>query len=99
MYVCFGFLLCLIVTGYNTSSLNIKDISKVNDEIYLKLDEAAEKGLSLANQAKTFAEDVVRSQVIYSWIIQMLILLNNFQHMHFVLNVSYPPFFLVRKRH
>ena len=77
MYVCFGFLLCLIVTGYNTSSLNIKDISKVNDEIYLKLDEAAAKGLSLANQAKTFAEDVVRSQVIYSWIIQMLILLNN----------------------
>ena len=78
MYVCFGFLLCLIVTGYNTNSLNIKDISKVNDEIYLKLDEAAAKGLSLANQAKTFAEDVVRSQVIYSWIIQMLILLNSF---------------------
>ena len=42
----------------------MKDISKANDEIYLKLDEAAAKGLSLANQAKIFAEDVVRSQLI-----------------------------------
>ena len=64
MYVCFGFLLSLIVIGYNTSTLNMKDISKANDEIFLKLDEAAVKGLSLANQAKIFAEDVVRSQVI-----------------------------------
>ena len=74
MYVCFGFLLSLIVTGYDTSPLSVKDISKANDEIYLKLDEAAAKGLSLANQAKIFAEDVVRSQVIYTGIIQMLIL-------------------------
>ena len=71
MYVCFGFLLSLIVTGYDTSPLSVKDISKANDEIYLKLDEAAAKGLSLANQAKIFAEDVVRSQVIYKGIIQM----------------------------
>ena len=71
MYVCFGFLLSLIVTGYDTNPLNVKDISKANDEIYLKLDEAAAKGLSLANQAKIFAEDVVRSQVIYKGIIQM----------------------------
>ena len=78
MYVCFGFLLSLIVTGYDTSPLNVKDISKANDEIYLKLDEAAAKGLSLANQAKIFAEDVVRSQVIYTGIIQMLILVNSF---------------------
>ena len=76
MYVCFGFLLSLIVTGYDTNPLNVKDISKENDEIYLKLDEAAAKGLSLANQAKMFAEDVVRSQVIYKRIIQMLILVN-----------------------
>ena len=78
MYVCFGFLLSLIVTGYDTNPLNIKDISKANDEIYLKLDEAAAKGLSLANQAKIFAEDVVRSQVIYTGIIQMLILVYKF---------------------
>ena len=78
MYVYFGFLLSLIVTGYDTNPLNIKDISKANDEIYLKLDEAAAKGLSLANQAKIFAEDVVRSQVIYTGIIQMLILVNFF---------------------
>ena len=69
MYVCFGFLLSLIVTGYDTSPLSVKDISKANDEIYLKLDEAAAKGLSLANQAKIFAEDVVRSQVIYKGIL------------------------------
>ena len=74
MYVCFGFLLSFIVTGYDTNPLNVKDISKANDEIYLTLDEAAAKGLSLANQAKIFAEDVVRSQVIYKLIIQMLIL-------------------------
>ena len=78
MYVCFGFLLSLIVTGYDTNPLNVKDSSKANDEIYLKLDEAAAKGLSLANQAKIFAEDVVRSQVIYTGIIQMLILVNFF---------------------
>ena len=78
MYVCFCFLLSLIVTGYDTNPLNGKDISKANDEIYLKLDEAAAKGLSLANQAKIFAEDVVRSQVIYKGIIQMLILVNKF---------------------
>ena len=99
MYVCFGFLLFLIVTGYDTNPLNVKDISKANDEIYLKLDEAAAKGLSLANQAKIFAEDVVRSQVIYKVIIQMLILEKFLQYMHFILNISYPTFFLVRKRH
>ena len=77
MYVCFGFLLSLIVTGYDTSPLSVKDISKANDEIYLKLDEAAAKGLSLANQAKIYAEDVVRSQVIYTGMIQILTLLND----------------------
>ena len=75
MYVCFGFLLSLIVTGYDTNPLNVKDSSKANDEIYLKLDEAAAKGLSLANQAKIYAEDVVRSQVIYKGMIQILTLL------------------------
>ena len=78
MYVCFGFLLFLIVTGYDTNPLNVKDISKANDEIYLKLDEAAAKGLSLANQAKIYVEDVVRSQVIYTGMIQILTLQNTF---------------------
>ena len=101
MYVCFGFLLSLIVTGYDTNPLNVKDISKANDEIYLTLDEAAAKGLSLANQAKIFAEDVVRSQVIYKGIIQMLILEKN---KFCSICISYSiflnsTFFLVRKRH
>ena len=52
----------------------MKDISKANDEIFLKLDEAAVKGLSLANQAKIFAEDVIKSQVIQKEIIPMRIL-------------------------
>ena len=91
MYVCFGFLLSFIVTGYDTNPLNVKDISKANDEIYLKLDEAAAKGLSLANQAKIFAEDVVRSQVIYKGIIQMLIL-----EISFVAYAFHTQYFLIQ---
>ena len=92
MYVCFGFLLSFIVTGYDTNPLNVKDISKANDEIYLKLDEAAAKGLSLANQAKIFAEDVVRSQVIYKGIIQMLIL----EKLSFVAYAFHTQYFLIQ---